>query len=62
MAAEQGESVAQLRRRLARLHPSAADDLLSPRVRACVGDAIVAEDFVPGAGDKVEFLPPLSGG
>ena len=60
--AERDETVAELRRRLADLHPQAAVDLLSPRVRACVDDAIVGEDFVVGGRDRVEFFPPLSGG
>ena len=62
IAAEVGESVAQLRRRLAELHPSVAEDLLSPRVRACVDDTLVAEDFLLDGHDRVEFFPPLSGG
>ena len=62
LAVEKAESVAQLRRRLAKLHPSAAEDLLSPRVRACVNDTIVGEDFVLDGHDSVEFFPPLSGG
>lgn len=62
MAAEAGETVASLRARLAALHPEAAGDLLGPRVRACVGDRIVAEDFELAGEERVEFLPPLSGG
>jgi molybdopterin converting factor small subunit len=62
VAAEAGETVARLRIRLAGLYPQAAQDLLSPRVRACVLDAIVGEDFVLGGHERIEFLPPLSGG
>jgi molybdopterin converting factor small subunit len=62
VAAEAGETVAGLRVRLAGLHPAAAADLLSPRVRACVADTIVGEDFRLGGQDRIEFLPPLSGG
>lgn len=40
-----GETVAGLRARLAGLCPGAARDLLGPRVRACVADRIVGEDF-----------------
>ena len=58
----EGESVAVLRRRLAAAHPHASADLLGPRTRACVNDAIVGEDFVLGGDERVEFLPPLSGG
>jgi molybdopterin converting factor small subunit len=62
VAAETGETVARLRVRLAALHPEAAGDLLSPRVRACVADSIVGEDFHLGGHERIEFLPPLSGG
>jgi molybdopterin converting factor small subunit len=60
--AEKGETVAHLRTRLAGLHPGAARDLLSPGVRACVADEMVGEDFCLAGQDRVEFLPPLSGG
>lgn len=60
--AEKGETVARLRIRLAELHPQAAGDLLSRRVRAYVGDRMVGEDFRLGGHERVEFLPPLSGG
>jgi molybdopterin converting factor small subunit len=62
LAAEAGETVAGLRIRLAGLNPEAARDLLSPRTRACVADAIVGEDFLLGGHERIEFLPPLSGG
>ena len=62
LAVAEGETVAQLRRRLAELHPVASRDLLNPGVRACVDDMIVAEDYVVGDHDSVEFFPPLSGG
>lgn len=62
VAAEDGETVARLRTRLAGLHPEAARDLLGPRVRACVADAIVGEDFLLDGCERIEFLPPLSGG
>jgi molybdopterin converting factor small subunit len=62
LAAEPGETVAALRRRLADLHPAAAGDLMSPRLRACVDDTIVGDDFVVAGHDRVELLPPLSGG
>lgn len=62
VAAEAGETVARLRIRLAGLHPQAARDLLSPRVRACVADTIVGDDFLLGGHERIEFLPPLSGG
>lgn len=62
IAAQEVETVACLRIRLAGLHPQAARDLLSPRVRACVDDMIVGEDFRLEGHDRIEFLPPLSGG
>jgi len=62
VTAERGETVAHLRTRLAGLHPSAAGDLLSPGVRAFVGDEMVGEDFPLAGQERVEFLPPLSGG
>ena len=62
VAAEAGETVAHLRIRLAGLYPRAADDLLSPRVRACVADTLVGEEFLLGEQERIEFLPPLSGG
>ncbi len=57
-----GFTVRELRGLLASLYPDSAADLTSPSLRACVDDAIVAEDFDVGAGRKVEFFPPLSGG
>jgi molybdopterin converting factor small subunit len=62
VAAEAGETVARLRLRLAGLHPQAARDLLGPGVRACVADTIVGEDFLLAGHERIEFLPPLSGG
>lgn len=62
VSVEGDETVARLRLRLAGLHPEAARDLLSPGVRACVADTIVGEDFLLGEHERVEFLPPLSGG
>ena len=59
---EREEDVAGLRARLAELYPHVAGDLLSPRVRACVADTIVGEDFLLAGQERVEFLPPLSGG
>lgn len=58
----EGETVAALRRRLAAEHPHASADLLGPRTRACVNDSIADEDFVLAGNERVEFLPPLSGG
>ena len=62
IAVDPGETVARLRLRLAALEPGAGPELLGPRVRALVADSIVGEDFVLGGDERVEFLPPLSGG
>lgn len=55
-------TVADLRRMLAEQYPEAADVLMRPSVRACVGDELVTEDHALAGIDLVEFLPPLSGG
>ena len=60
--APSGCSVAELRDRLVASHPGAEQLLLSARSRACVGDAIVHDHHVVAASDRVEFLPPVSGG
>ena len=57
-----GCSIGQLRRRLAGEYPAAAPTLESRRAVACVGGVIVADDHVVEGADRVEFLPPVSGG
>lgn len=57
-----GGTVAELRRRLAELHPEAASILERPAVRACVDDVMVGEEHMLSAAADVAFLPPLSGG
>jgi molybdopterin converting factor small subunit len=57
-----GCSVAQLRERLIAAHPEAEQPLRNRRARACIGDAVVHEDHVLEAADRIEFLPPVSGG
>jgi molybdopterin synthase sulfur carrier subunit len=57
-----GETVAEVRRRLAALFPAAAETLSRPAVRACLDDRIVGEEEVVGDGAELAFLPPLSGG
>ena len=54
------ETVGALRRHLAERHPAA--DLIGPRVRVCVGDAIAGDDAEIGEDSEIAFLPPLSGG
>jgi molybdopterin converting factor small subunit len=56
----QGCSVAELRRRLAKDYPSAAEML--DRSRASVANALVPEELVITNGCEVEWLPPVSGG
>ena len=55
-------SVAELRSAIARQYPEAGAEIQGGRVRACVGDVIVGEGHRIGAGDTVEFFPPVSGG
>jgi molybdopterin converting factor small subunit len=55
-------SVGELRSRIATLYPHAADDLASPRVKACVGETIVPDGFRVRPDQNVEILAPLSGG
>jgi molybdopterin converting factor small subunit len=60
--AADGCSIAGLRERLAADHPETAETLANRRARACVGGALVMDDYVVSAEDRVEFLPPVSGG
>ncbi len=62
IATSQGCSIAELRTRIASHYPHAADALCNSRVRACVGDSIVADSYRIAPGDQVEFLAPVSGG
>ena len=55
-------SVAELLDRLILEHPEAAQSLRSKRILACVGDALVRDTYVLKSSDRVEFLPPVSGG
>jgi molybdopterin converting factor small subunit len=57
-----GCSIAELRTRLIAEHPQAEEALREKRARACVGDALVHDSYVLSAADRVEFLPPVSGG
>jgi molybdopterin converting factor small subunit len=57
-----GSSVAQLRERLVAEYPEAEEPMRSRRARACVGDSIVHDDYVLRPEDRIEFLPPVSGG
>ena len=57
-----GCSVGQLRDRLVAEHPEAEQPLRSRRALACVGDSLVHDTYVLGADERIEFLPPVSGG
>ena len=59
-----GCSIVQLRDRLIADHPQAARALGSERerARACVADAFVDGQYILQPSDRVEFLPPVSGG
>jgi molybdopterin converting factor small subunit len=54
--------VGELRERLIVEHPQAERPLRSRRALACVGDSLVRDSYVLQAADRVEFLPPVSGG
>ncbi|MEO8453697.1 MAG: MoaD/ThiS family protein [Sphingomicrobium sp.] len=60
--AQPGCSVAQLRERLIAEHPEAEQPLRNKRALACVGNALVLDDYVLAETEIVEFLPPVSGG
>ena len=52
--------VGHIRRLLLADHPGAADTL--SRARACLGNMLVDDGESVTADDRVEFLPPVSGG
>jgi molybdopterin converting factor small subunit len=60
--APQGCSMSELRSRLVTSNPAASQALSGRRIRACVGDAFVSDDYILTPADRVEFLPPVSGG
>jgi molybdopterin converting factor small subunit len=51
---DDGCTVAAVRARFDGLDPAT--------IRACVNDAMAGEDSLVRPGDRVDFLPPLSGG
>jgi molybdopterin converting factor small subunit len=57
-----GSSVAELRERLASLHPETGQVLLNKRSRTFVDSWIVLDDYRLGIRDTLEFLSPVSGG
>ena len=60
--AQPGSSVGELRDRLVAEYPEIENVLRNKRARACVGQTLVGDDYVPAPSDTVEFLPPVSGG
>ncbi|MFL6720327.1 MAG: MoaD/ThiS family protein [Sphingomonas sp.] len=55
-----GASVGEIRRHLAGHFPAASVAL--GRSRACVSNALVGDEHILASSDKLEFLPPVSGG
>ena len=60
--AQPGCSIAELRDKIVTEHPHAEQTLRSNRALTFVGDALVRDNYVLQAVDRVEFLPPVSGG
>jgi molybdopterin converting factor small subunit len=56
----EGCSIGELRQRLCRSRPKAA--LHIGRSRAIIGNCVVDDGHVTRTSDRVEFLPPVSGG
>lgn len=57
-----GQTLGEVKRRLALSHPHAAGDLASPGLRGCIDDVMADDASVVGDGVEVAFFPPLSGG
>jgi molybdopterin converting factor small subunit len=57
-----GCSIEELRNKVIAEYPQAEETLRNKRARACVGDTIVHDSYVLSTSDRVEFLPPVSGG
>jgi len=55
-------TVAEVRERVAAEHPDAASALRNKRALSVVGEKLVRDDYRLTCGDKLEFLPPVSGG
>ena len=62
LEARAGSTIAELRASLAARYPAAAAILASGRSSIWVGGSRVPDDFIAGATDEIEFLPPVSGG
>ena len=59
---EECTTVGDLRRALSRRYPEAGTDLTADRSRAAIDDRFVTDDTALAGVDRVEFLPPVSGG
>ena len=55
-----GATVGDVRRNLAERHTGAASTL--ERSRALIADCFVGDERLVGEADRLEFLPPVSGG
>jgi molybdopterin converting factor small subunit len=57
-----GSSIARVREQLASEYPRAAGVLTSRRALTCVDGTLVRDDYLVRPTDRIEFLPPVSGG
>ena len=57
-----GVSIAAVKQAVAAQIPALSDDMASPRTKACVNDAMVADSIIIHAGDRIALFPPVSGG
>ena len=58
----EGMSITAVKRAVAMQIPALSDDMASPRTKACVNDAMVADSIIIRAGDRIALFPPVSGG
>ena len=62
MAIDMPCTVAQVRRRLIAARPDLAEVMDDKRIRAIVGESVVADGYQLSPTDELEFLAPVSGG
>jgi len=62
MAIDMPCTVAQVRQRLIVAHPGLAGMMDDERIRAVVGNSVVADEHRLSPTDELEFLAPVSGG
>lgn len=55
-------TISDLRRSLALAFPGEAALLVSPRLKAVIGDVVVSDNASIAGIEHVEFFPPVSGG